>query len=57
MAAIKWFGAGHMFVMAAVFILSLPPGLPSEPDTNDYTPELAFTMYLFGGVAITAVLA
>lgn len=43
--------------MAGFFLLWLIPWVPNGLDTNDYTPELAFTINLLGGVAITGVLA
>ena len=43
--------------MAILYLIWLVPWLPSGLDTDDYTPELAFTVYLLGGVAITGVLA
>ena len=43
--------------MAVLCIAWLTPWLPSGLDASDYTPELAFTVNLLGGVAFTAVLA
>ena len=46
------------FVVLGIFLLLwLVPWLPSGLDTDDYTPEMAFTVYLLGGVALTALLA
>ncbi len=45
------------FVTGAVFLLWVLPWLPSGLDTDDYTPELGFTMYLLVGIATTAMLA
>ncbi|MCH7580851.1 MAG: diguanylate cyclase [Chloroflexi bacterium] len=42
---------------AALFLLWAIPWLPSGLDTEDYTPELAFTTYLLLGVALTAATA
>lgn len=43
--------------MATLFILWAIPWLPAGLETNDYTPELAFTTYLLLGVALTAAAA
>lgn len=43
--------------LAVLFLLWAFPWLPSGLDTNDYTPELAFTVYLMGGVALAGLLA
>ena len=46
------------FVMASVvFLLWAIPWLPSGLDSDDYTPELAFTTYLLLSVALTAAAA
>ena len=46
------------FVILGIFLLLwLLPWLPSGLDTDDYTPEMAFTVYLLGGVAFMALLA
>lgn len=44
-------------VLAAIFLLWAVPWLPSGLDVDDYTPELAFTVYLLGGVALVGLLA
>ena len=43
--------------LAAIFILWAIPWLPSGLDTDDYTPELAFTTYLLLSVVLTAAAA
>ncbi len=43
--------------MAAVFLIWAVPWLPGGLDTDDYTPELALTVYLLAGAAITGMLA
>lgn len=43
--------------LAVILMMWLVPWLPSGLDSNDYTPEVEFTIYLLGGVAIFAVLA
>src|SRR3990172_13214301 len=46
------------FVILGIFLLLwLVPWLPSGLDTDDYTPEMAFTVYLLAGVALMALLA
>lgn len=45
------------FVMATLFLLWVLPWLPAGLDTDDYTPQLAFTVYLLGAVAVTGALA
>ena len=45
------------FVMAAATFLWLIPWLPIGLDASDYSPELAFTVYLLGGLVITGILA
>ncbi len=54
---LKRLALAAFFVMAAAFLLWVVPWLPSGLDADDYTPELGFTAYLLGGVAITAVSA
>ena len=44
-------------VVATVLVLWLVPWMPRGLETDDYTPELAFTVYLLGGVGLTGVLA
>jgi diguanylate cyclase (GGDEF)-like protein len=44
-------------ILAVLFLLWSLPWLPKGLDTADYTPELAFTIYLVVGVAAAAVLA
>jgi GGDEF domain-containing protein len=48
---------GAFFVFAAIFIAWLVPWLPSGLDTDDYTPEMAFTIYLLGGAVFIGLLA
>lgn len=48
---------GAFMLMGAVVLLWLVPWLPSGLDTNDYTPEMAFTVYLLGGAAVLGLLA
>ncbi len=43
--------------VATLFLVWAIPWLPRGLDTDDYTPELAFTTYLIAGVALTAVAA
>jgi diguanylate cyclase (GGDEF)-like protein len=43
-------------ILGFFLVLWLVPWLPGGLDTADYTPELAFTVYLLGGVALTALL-
>lgn len=45
------------FAMAAATFLWLIPWLPIGLDASDYSPELAFTVYLLGGLVITGILA
>ncbi len=45
------------FVMAGFFFFWILPWLPSGLDADDYTPELAFTVYLLAGMSITGILA
>lgn len=40
----------------AVALLWLLPWLPGGLDTEDYTPQLAFTIYLLSGAAVTGIL-
>lgn len=54
---LKRFALVAFLSMAAAFLFWAIPWLPSGLDTSDYTPELAFTTYLLGGIAITAVAA
>jgi GGDEF domain-containing protein len=39
-------------ITAVLFFLWAIPWLPSGMSTSDYTPEMAFTMYLIGGTAL-----
>jgi GGDEF domain-containing protein len=48
---------GAFFVFAAIFIAWLVPWLPSGLDSDDYTPEMAFTIYLLGGAVFIGLLA
>src|SRR3990170_3097484 len=48
---------GAFLVLAAIFIAWLVPWLPSGLDSDDYTPEMAFTVYLLGGAAFIGLLA
>lgn len=43
--------------MAGFLLLWIIPWVPSGLDASDYTPELAFTINLLGGVTITGLLA
>ena len=43
--------------MAGFFFFWIVPWMPSGLDTDDYTPELAFTVYLLAGVSMTGILA
>ena len=43
--------------LAALFLLWAIPWLPSGLDTDDYTPEVAFTTYLLLGVVLTGAAA
>lgn len=43
-------------VTGAAALLWLLPWLPGGLDTEDYTPELAFTIYLLSGAAVTGIL-
>ena len=54
---LKRLAMAAFFTMAALFILWAIPWLPAGLETNDYTPELAFTTYLLLGVALTAAAA
>ena len=45
------------FVMAGFFFFWAIPWMPSGLDADDYTPELAFTVYLLAGMSITGILA
>jgi diguanylate cyclase (GGDEF)-like protein len=46
------------FLALAAFLMAwLIPWLPSGLDSEDYTPQVEFTVYLLGGVTIFAVLA
>ena len=45
------------FAMAILCLVWIVPWLPSGLEADDYSPELAFTVYLLVGVAITGVLA
>jgi len=44
-------------IAGGVFIVWLVPWLPRGLDASDYTPQFAFTVYLFGGVALIGFLA
>lgn len=44
-------------IAGGVFIVWLVPWFPSGLDASDYTPQFAFTVYLFGGVALIGFLA
>jgi GGDEF domain-containing protein len=48
---------GAFFVFAAIFVAWLVPWLPSGLDSDDYTPEMAFTVYLLGGAVFIGLLA
>ena len=43
------------FVMAVLFFLWTLPWLPSGLEANDYTREVALTLYLLGGVTLVGV--
>jgi GGDEF domain-containing protein len=43
------------FILAVLFFLWTLPWLPSGLDANDYTPELAFTIYLLSGVSLSGI--
>ena len=45
------------FVMAGFFFFWAIPWMPSGLDADDYTPELAFTVYLLAGMSITGIMA
>ena len=45
------------FAMAAATFLWLVPWLPIGLEASDYSPELAFTVYLLGGLITTGILA
>ena len=45
------------FAMVGLFFFWILPWMPSGLDADDYTPELAFTVYLLAGVSITGILA
>ena len=45
------------FAMACFFFFWILPWMPSGLDADDYTPELAFTVYLLAGMGITGILA
>ncbi len=55
--AIEPLGTDRLHRLGAAFLLLLLPSLATELDTSDYTPEPAFTLYLLGGIVITAMLA
>lgn len=44
-------------VLAGIFVLWAVPWLPSGLEADDYTPQLAFTVYLLGGLALAGLLA
>ena len=48
---------GAFVLLGGVILLWLIPWLPSGLDTSDYTPEMAFTVYLLGAAALLGVLA
>lgn len=48
---------GAFIIMGGFILLWLVPWLPSGLDTSDYTPEMAFTVYLLGGAALIGLLA
>ena len=48
---------GAFFIIAALFVAWLVPWLPSGLDADDYTPEMAFTVYLLGTTALIGLLA
>ena len=48
---------GAFVIIGAVFVAWLVPWLPSGLDTDDYTPEMAFAIYLLGGAAFIGLLA
>jgi len=48
---------GAFLIVAAVFVAWLVPWLPSGLDAEDYTPEMAFTIYLLAGTALIGLLA
>ncbi len=45
------------FAIAGVFFFWILPWMPIGLDADDYTPELAFTVYLLAGMGITGILA
>lgn len=48
---------GAFVVLGVLFLAWAVPWLPSGLDADDYTPQLAFTVYLLGGAALTGVAA
>ena len=50
------FAMAAFVAMTALLVLWLLPWAPSGLEADDYTPELAFTVYLLGGVAVVGVL-
>lgn len=49
--------AAGFVVMAVLFLIWTVPWLPSGLSTEDYTPEVAFTLYLVGGTTLLGTLA
>jgi GGDEF domain-containing protein len=48
---------GAFIFIGGVFLAWAVPWLPSGLEADDYTPRLAFTVYLLGGAALTGLLA
>lgn len=48
---------GAFLVLAVIVIAWLVPWLPSGLDADDYTPEIAFTVYLLGAATFIGLLA
>lgn len=48
---------GAFIFIGGVFLAWVVPWLPSGLEADDYTPRLAFTVYLMGGAALAGLLA